>query len=134
MSRVAPPTGEDIGPTKRRPMTLARKRRVHALYNGRCGVCGDQVPLTGKGLVVYDHRIPVWMGGPDDDGPNLQPLCGPCDAVKTPNDQGDIAHVKRLRGETGRGPKRPIPSRGFDKPNKKPAWPKRRMNWRRPNA
>ena len=125
MTRVAPPTREDVQATKRRPMTLARKKRVHDLYNGRCGICGDPVPLTGKGLVVYDHRIPLWMNGADDDGPNLQCLCGPCDAVKTPNDQTAIAKVKRLRGETGNGTKRPIPSKGFPKPTTKTRWPKR---------
>ena len=133
MTRISPPTREEVTATKRRPMTLARKKRVHALYNCKCGICGEPVPLTGKGLVVYDHRVPVWMGGADDDGPNLQCLCKPCDEVKTPNDQARIAKVKRLRGDTCTGPKRPIQSKGFQKPTTKFRWPSQPFPKRNPD-
>ena len=113
MTRVAPPTGEDIGPTKRRRVTSARKQRIWAYWDGVCGDCRAPVHVTEG--TEYDHRIPVWMHGPDDDGPNMRPLCVACHKAKTAIDKGDIAHVKRLRGETGNAPKRPIPSRGFDK-------------------
>lgn len=107
-------------------MTKARKQRVHDFHGGRCGECGGAVPLTGSG-VVYDHRIPVWTGGADDDGPNMRPVCKPCDQIKTPVDQGDIAKTKRLiaRLDGTRRARKPIPSRPFGK--QKRAWPTRRF-------
>ena len=44
-------------------------------------------------------------------------MCKPCHALKTKRDVAAIAKVKRIRGETCNGPKRPIRSRGFPKPH-----------------
>jgi len=69
--------------------------------------------------VEYDHEIAIWLGGPDDDGPNMRPLHrSPCHRkVKTPRDAKVIAKVKRLiaRNEGTRRPRQAIKSQGFNK-------------------
>ena len=126
ITRVSPPTSEPVPPTKRRPVTEARKKRIHAFHKGFCGECGDETPISGPG-VVYDHRIPVWTGGADDDGPNMRPVCKACDRLKTAADQGDIAKIKRIiaRLDGTRRKRRAIRSKPFGK--QKRAWPTRRL-------
>ena len=126
MTRVAPPTGERVEPTKRRVVTDARTQRIHAFHDGLCGECGFPVTVSGRG-VVYDHRIPVWDGGDDDDGPNMRPVHKACDVRKTAKDQCSIAKTKRIiaRLDGTRRPRKPIPSRPFGK--QKPRWPKRKF-------
>lgn len=84
-------------PELRKPMTPARKRRIHGLAKGICGCddpeCRKPVSLFGKG-VIYDHRIPLDLLGPDD-WPNLRPVRSECDAKKTPNDLRRIAKARR---------------------------------------
>jgi hypothetical protein len=88
---------------RRRPMTLARKRRIHAQHVdasgvGRCGQgCGTAVPVAGEG-VIYEHVVPFWMDpSKDDDGPNVQPWCPACSAAKNRRggDPTTIAKTKR---------------------------------------
>lgn len=103
---------ERVVATPRGPMTKARRLRIYLRCNGRC-VCGVKVPMEGT---VIDHPITLWMGGPDEDD-QLVYLCGPCDKIKTAKDAGDRAKVKRLiaRENGTRRPRKPIPSKGFDK-------------------
>jgi len=103
---------EPVQATQRRAMTEARRLRIYLACNGRC-VCGVKVPLKGT---VIDHRIPLWMGGADEDA-NLRFLCADCDKPKTAKDKGNIAKVKRIlaREDGTRRPRKPIRSRGFDK-------------------
>jgi 5-methylcytosine-specific restriction endonuclease McrA len=98
--------------TPRKAMTKARRLRLYLACNGRC-VCGVKVPMAGT---VIDHRIPLWMGGADDDA-NLRFLCPACDKPKTAKDKGDIGKVKRLiaREDGTRRPRKAIQSKGFDK-------------------
>ena len=105
-------TGEPVSATTRGPMTKARRLRIYLACNGRC-VCGCKVEMVGT---VIDHRIPLFMGGADDDT-NLRFLCGPCDRIKTGGDKGDIGKVRRIlaRNDGTRRPRKVIPSRGFDK-------------------
>jgi 5-methylcytosine-specific restriction protein A len=98
--------------TPRKAMTKPRRLRIYLACNGRC-VCGVKVPMAGT---VIDHRIPLWMGGADDDA-NLRFLCPACDKPKTAKDKGAIGKVKRLiaREDGTRRPRKPIASKGFDK-------------------
>lgn len=110
-----------IGPTTRRAMTPKRKREVLEDYGKACEDCGAS--LTSK--VEYDHRIQLWLGGPDARA-NLRPLCIPCHKAKTADDATVRAKVKRIirdaDPETRKRSKRPIISapfqtnltRGFD--------------------
>lgn len=73
--------------------------------------CGSTGPFH------EEHSTPfVWTGALPD-----QLMCEACHAKKTKIDQGKIAKVKRLRGETGKlkraasGKVKKIKSRGFSK-------------------
>jgi len=106
---------EEVKTDPRRAMTPARKRRIHTARGGKCSGCGKDVPVSGPG-VTYDHTGTLWITGSDgDDDINL--LCDDCDDEKTPKDLSRIAKTKRQRskhiGDTK--PKKPIPSRGFNK-------------------
>jgi 5-methylcytosine-specific restriction endonuclease McrA len=77
-------------------MTPARKARIHARRKGLCAWCGLPVEMIGPG-VVYDHHIPLTLGGADEDD-NIRPLhTRPCDKIKTAFDAKVIAKVRRLR-------------------------------------
>ena len=103
---------EPVQPTPRASMGKARRLRLYLACNGRCE-CGAKVPMAGT---VIDHRIPLFMGGADDDA-NLRFLCASCDRVKTSGDLKGCAKVRRIiaREDGSRRPRPPIPSRGFDK-------------------
>lgn len=114
-------TREPVESTPRASMTRERRLRIYLACNGRC-VCGVKVPMDGT---VIDHRIPLFMGGADDDG-NLRFVCRACDKPKTAKDATDRAKVKRIhkrlsgdrkpsRLQSRPFPKssRPIPSRKF---------------------
>lgn len=110
-----------VPPTPRRAMTLSRKKAIHARCEGLCGCgCGKTVPLTGPG-VVYDHRIALDLGGPDEDWNVVPLIADPCNKAKTKLDAKLIAKSRRLRKRTDgtRKPRPPIPTRkltggGFD--------------------
>lgn len=104
---------EPVLPTVRLSMSPARKARILALYDGRCAKCG------GPGPFVFDHVLPLWMGGADENF-NIEPICEMiCNKVKTSGDQTDIAKVKRIirKADPSTRPKskRPLRGRGFDK-------------------
>jgi hypothetical protein len=114
---------EPVRPTLRRPVGTARKRRCHTRENGKCWMCGKPVEMTGP-TVRYDHKLPLELGGADDDA-NLYPLhAEPCDRIKTAADRVRIDKARRIRKrEDGtRRERRNIPQhvnglqgRGFDK-------------------
>jgi 5-methylcytosine-specific restriction endonuclease McrA len=93
-------------------MGEARRLRIYLACNGRCS-CGAKVEMAGT---VIDHRIPLFMGGADDDS-NLRFLCASCDRVKTSGDLKGCAKVRRIiaREDGSRRPRKAIASRGFDK-------------------
>ena len=114
-------------PARRRAMSKGRKARIWRDHDGKCVQCGDDVAPYGP-TVVYDHEIPLELGGSDDDG-NIGPIHkSPCDQIKTSNDLKRIAKMRRQakmdlpREEPSRFQSRPFPkstrkleSRGFDK-------------------
>ncbi len=98
---------------------LTKRQRAELLeaQGGVCCVkgCGSTGPLQGE------HSTPsAWIGGKPD-----QLMCVPCHKAKTRRDVKAIAKVKRIRGETCNGPKRPIqsaPFRGWRKMNGDAVW------------
>lgn len=114
----------------RRAMTPARKARIHAMRDGKCWMCGKPVAVSGPD-VIYDHKMPLELGGTDDNS-NVWPLHRtPCDKLKTAADRKRIDKAKRLDRKfsnplpTGCFPSRPFPKstrklegRGFDKRRK----------------
>jgi hypothetical protein len=96
----------------RKAMHSARKRRIHEREAGKCWLCTKLVPQTGPD-VRYDHRVPLELGGTDDDA-NIFPLHRePCDRLKTAADMAKIAKVRRLiaREDGTRRPRKAIPNR-----------------------
>lgn len=116
MSTVATLPREAVEATPRKAMTAARKARIWTARNGLCAWCNKPVEMTGP-TVVYDHFIPLAIGGAEDDG-NVRPLhASPCDKIKTALDKKQIAKAVRLRKreDGSRRKRRPWFSRGFDK-------------------
>lgn len=108
--RVVPTPGEA---TPRAAMTPSRKARIHKLRAGLCMACGFPVEVAGP-TVIYDHDIPLELGGADEDH-NIGPLhAEPCNKAKTRADQRRIAKAKRqARQGVKKSKGRPLRSRGF---------------------
>ncbi len=96
MSMVAISPSEAVCATPRSHMTMTRRVRLHGLAEGLCAWCKQPVEIAGPN-VVYDHRIPLTLGGSDEDD-NIRPLHAvPCDKQKTAFDKRVIAKVERQR-------------------------------------
>ena len=116
MTRIVAPSGDVVEKTKRGRMTKARKSKSHALAGGLCAWCQMPVAVWGS-EVVYDHRIPLALGGADDEG-NIRPLHRiPCDRLKTAFDKKLIAKAERLRRRANgtRRARKKIPKRAWSK-------------------
>jgi len=100
--------------TPRRAMTIARKRRIWERVAGKCWFCGKVTPPTGPG-VVYDHKLPLELGGTDDDAQVFPLHAEPCNRIKTKADSWRIAKMRRqAKIHDEREPSR-LQSRGFDR-------------------
>lgn len=75
---------------------------------------------------VIDHRIPLFMGGADDDA-NLRFLCPACDKPKTAKDAADRGHVKRLIAKSDPTTRKPPKMRSRPFPKGKRAIPSRKF-------
>jgi 5-methylcytosine-specific restriction endonuclease McrA len=112
---------EPVELAERGAMSASRKRRIHTMRKGKCWMCGLPVPPTGP-EVRYDHKLPLELGGSDDDA-NLWPLHRePCDRIKTAADARRIAKMRRQADmlEPTQPSKRPLKGRKFsDSPLRK---------------
>jgi len=102
-------------PDNRGAMTPARKARIWRREKGVCWMCGQPVAEFGPD-VVYDHKLPLDLGGTDHND-NIFPLhTKPCNVLKTKADAARIVKARRIRKKAAK-PKAPgsIKSRGFDK-------------------
>ena len=109
-------SGEDVPKTRRGFLGKGRKWRIWKSREGLCAWCMKPVEWIGPNT-VYDHFIPLALGGPDTDD-NLRPLHRrPCDAIKTALDVKRIAKAERLRKRINgtRRVRKKIESPGFDK-------------------
>lgn len=96
---------EYVAPTKRRPMTKARRTRIFLSRNGVCFVCGKQI-RDGEAWIV-EHPEAVNLGGSDDDD-ELWPAHETCRRVKDKADRKLIAdrNTKVDRSYADKRPKR----------------------------
>jgi hypothetical protein len=111
---------------KRQYLTPKQKEKMRAKQGNACAVC--HAPLVDKQFIA-EHTHPLALGGAAK--PDCL-LCLPCADRKTNgspatsygSDKHAIAKDKRLRGVTGQGPKKRIPSRPFQKrpPNMPYQW------------
>lgn len=60
------------------PWEMVDLRTVYARCDGRCGICGEAVPLE---QVTFDHIIPLSRGGPHV-ASNLQAAHASCNSRK----------------------------------------------------
>ncbi len=115
MSRVNTPLVLErvvIGP--RKPPRAKDKREAYMRAKGVCEACSKPVEPE---KAVYDHLIPRAITGRDG-AEELRPLHKCCHDEKFAGDMRDVAKCKRLAGETGTAPKRPIPQRESPRPAK----------------
>lgn len=126
MSRlVASLEREPVTPDDRGSMSPARKARIWTARHGKCWFCGFEVPKAGPD-VVYDHKIPLELGGSDGDA-NIYPLHRkPCDELKTKADRRRIDKMRRQQSKLGPDSERTVSpswgkSRGFGPAKRVPA-------------
>lgn len=88
---------------KRKSMTPARKQRIWEAHDGKCWRCKQSIEVDKN--VVYDHKVPLALGGSDDDE-NIGPShADTCDKLKTFGTKSrrlgadifEIAKTKRIK-------------------------------------
>lgn len=123
MSRVVPPSGEPVPPTKRRKVTKAERLEIWLRDNGKCARCG--LPVAWGTDLQIDHPNALINGGSDDRAAMVS-LHVRCHKEKTAADVRIAAKIKRIIArEDGTRRERPkIRSRPFPKGKKRP-WPSR---------
>ena len=85
----------DVGTTKRKSMSRARRLRIWETGQGRCVVCG--LPIDGvRENWIVEHIRPLALGGEDTDK-NCGPAHEHCARTKTENDVSMIAKAKRQK-------------------------------------
>ncbi len=102
---------EKVEATPRKSVSTARRRRVNEAHGGVCYYPGCE---ETEGL-EFEHAIPLWMGGRDDDS-NTAPMCRAHHKAKTALDAKLRAKTKRIIAKA-EAEKKPgsIKSAGFRK-------------------
>jgi hypothetical protein len=101
----------------RKPLTRREYLQLCIDQMGRCGCgCGVKLDPMGEG-VIDEHVIALELTGTNA-LPNRSLWRKPCSVEKTKRDAKAIAKAKRLAGETGTAPRRPIPQRANPWPPK----------------
>lgn len=108
----------DVGTTPRKPLTPTQRLKMFEAHKGICCCCGAYIKAGERW--IDEHIIPLALGGTND-LENRAPAHEKCAALKTKDDQKQIAKAKRQkRAHLGikneRGPR--IVSRGFAKREK----------------
>lgn len=97
-------------PEKRKPLTRVQFATLILAQDGRCG-CGCGKKLQAD-RIIDEHLVALdFLGSNELDNRSLWDR--DCSKAKTARDLKAAAKGKRIRGETGTGPKKAIPSRGF---------------------
>ena len=87
----------------RKSFSAKDRARIFAAHGGVCGLSGVKI---GAGDAWHiEHRVPVALGGSNDDE-NLYPALVEPHAVKTKDDVKRIAKSKRQGGEKGQWARR----------------------------
>lgn len=108
------PFGKDAKPDyrgveERRPLTKWEFATLMLQQLGKCQRCGTKLE---RGKVRDEHLHALHLGGGNELS-NRALWCLDCTKPKDAQDKARIAKGKRLRKETGQGPKKQIPSRPF---------------------
>lgn len=104
----------------RKSFSAKDRLRIFTAHNGVCGLSG--VKIKPGDAWHIEHRVPVALGGSNDDE-NLYPALVEPHALKTKDDVKRIAKAKRQSGiESGQAARRA--KRGFGLIQSRNEWPK----------
>jgi len=104
----------------RKSFSAKDRARIFAAHGGVCGLSGVKIK-PGEAWHI-EHRVPVALGGSNDDE-NLYPALVKPHALKTKDDVKRIAKAKRQSGiEGGQAARRA--KRGFGLIQSRNEWPK----------
>ena len=98
-------------PEKRKPLSKYEFAVLFLQQSGKCGCCSTRLE---RGQIIDEHLVPLDHLGTNDLS-NRALWCKPCAKEKTKRDLAASWKGKRIRQETGQGPKAQIRSRGFQK-------------------
>jgi len=109
---------------KRKNFSRKDRLRLFIRDNGICGLTGEKIK-AGEPYEI-EHRVPLALGGTNDDD-NLYIVIPAAHREKTKDDVRKIAKVKRIEARLNgtRRERKPIPSRGFEKPKDGYTWASR---------
>ena len=108
-------TRANVAPIKRIPLTKWQFATLFLEQGGKCASCDCKLQKSK----TRDEHIVSLFGGGSNEMSNRALWCVSCTKPKNRDDAARAAKIKRLRGDTGNGPKREIPQ-------PKNAWPKGR--------
>lgn len=105
----------DVGSTKRKPMTPARRLRIFEAHGGKCCLCDNKIDGVREPWTI-EHLIALGLGGADEDR-NCAPAHEACRRDKDKLDVRAIAKAKRVKQRhLGiKAPKQTIKSAPFPK-------------------
>lgn len=106
----------DVGATKRKAMTPARRLRIFEDHKGLCVLCGVKIDGVRESWIV-EHLICLGLGAKDEDA-NCGPAHEACRRDKDKLDVRAIAKAKRVKQRhlnIKAAPAKPIQSAGFSK-------------------
>jgi len=85
----------DVGTTKRKSMTPARRLRIFEAHRGRCVLCGEKIDGVREKWIV-EHVRALVLGGEDEDA-NCAPAHERCRRAKDKDDVKAAAKAKRIK-------------------------------------
>lgn len=108
----------DVGTTKRRPMTPARRLRIFEEHKGKCCLCDNRIDGVREQWTI-EHLVALGLGGVDEDK-NCGPAHESCRRDKDKLDVKAIAKSKRVKQRhlNIKAPKAKIQSPGFPAQNR----------------
>lgn len=86
---------EDVGTTKRKPMTPRMRLKVWENHKGICKLCDCKIDGVRERWIV-EHIIPLALGGKDEPE-NMAPAHEACALAKTFGKSGDIAKAAKAK-------------------------------------
>lgn len=116
----------DVGTTKRKAMTPARRLRIFEAHGGKCCLCDNRIDGVREPWII-EHLVALGLGAKDEDD-NCAPAHETCRRDKDKLDLKAIAKAKRVKQRhlNIKAPKPKIASQGFTRYAKpeRPAKPK----------
>jgi 5-methylcytosine-specific restriction protein A len=86
---------EDVGTTKRKPMTPRMRLKVWEAHKGICALCGTQINGVRERWIV-EHLRALELGGTDTED-NMAPAHEACAIAKTVGKNGDHARAAKAK-------------------------------------